>query len=99
RSFMGSFKRVRVFDRLDLEIIDRAYEAVWARVETDIFRDIAKDDERKKALRQWAFILAGRHPVDFETLHEKLETIIPKPWITARPRKTLAARLHRPARM
>ena len=80
---MGSFRRDRVFDPTDLEIIGRVYEAAWARVETDIFRDIAKDDERKTALRQWAFILAGSHPVDFDTLYEKLETIIPKPWITA----------------
>jgi len=85
---MGSFRRDRVFDPTDLEIIDRVYEAAWARVETDIFRDIAKDDERKTALRQWAFILAGRHPVDFDTLYEKLETVIPKPWITA-PTKNL----------
>ena len=59
---MGSFRRDRVFDPTDLENIDRVYEAAWARVETDIFRDIAKDDERKTALRQWAFILAGSHP-------------------------------------
>ena len=84
---MGSFRRNRVFDPLDLEIIDRVYEAAWARVKTDIFRDIAKDDERKTALRQWAFFLAGSHPVDFDTLYEKLETIIPKPWIT--PTKNL----------
>jgi hypothetical protein len=80
---MRSFRRDRLFDRLDLEIIGRAYEAAWARVETDIFRDIAKDDERKTALRQWTFILAGSHPVDFDTLYEKLESVIPKPWITA----------------
>ena len=53
---MRSFRRDRAFDPLDLEIIDRVYEAAWARVETDIFRDIAKDDERKTALRQWASI-------------------------------------------
>jgi hypothetical protein len=27
---MGSFKRPRAFDPLDLEIIDRVYEAAWA---------------------------------------------------------------------
>jgi len=79
---MGSLRRNRAFDPLDLEIIDRAYEAAWAQVEADIFRDIAKDDERKTALRQWVFILAGSHPVDFDTLSDKLATIIPKPWIT-----------------
>jgi hypothetical protein len=77
---MGSFRRR--FDLLDVAIIERVYEAAWARVETDIFRDTAKDEERKTALRQWAFVLAGTHPVDFDTLSEKLATIIPKPWIT-----------------
>src|SRR5262245_58488013 len=67
---MGSLRRNRAFDPLDLEIIDRAYEAAWAQVEADIFRDIAKDDERKTALRQWVFILAGSHPVDFDTLSD-----------------------------
>src|SRR5262245_34770104 len=79
---MGSFKRVRAFDPLDLEIIGRVYDAAWARVETDIFRDAAKDEERRMALRQWAFVLAGNHPVDFDTLFQKLDTIIPRPWIT-----------------
>ena len=92
---MPYFRRNRVLDPVDLEIIGRAYQAAWTRVETDILRDIAKDDERKSALRQWAFILAGGHPVDFDTLYEKLETIIPQPWITAptsRPRPHKSAR-------
>lgn len=51
---MGSFKHPHVFDPLDLEIIDRVYEAAWARVganEPD--RDRSQDDARKRALRQW----------------------------------------------
>ena len=79
---MSSFRRDRVFDPLDLEIIEHVYEAAWARVEADILRDTRKDDERKTALRQWVFVLAGTDPVDFDTLFEKLNTIIPKPWIT-----------------
>jgi hypothetical protein len=78
----NSFRRNRVLDPLDLEIIERVYEAAWSRVEADIFRDTAKDDERKTTLRQWAFILAGSHPVEFDTLLEKLVTIIPEPWTT-----------------
>ena len=41
----------RVFDPLDLEIIDRVYEAAWARVEANYFtRDTSKDNTRS----QWA---------------------------------------------
>ena len=78
---MGSFRRPRVFDPLDLEIIDRVFEAAWARVEANNFtRDTSKDDERKKALRQWIIALADGHPVDFDALWDKLETSIPKAW-------------------
>jgi hypothetical protein len=31
---MGSFKTPREFDSLDLEILERAYEAVWAEIVT-----------------------------------------------------------------
>lgn len=78
----NSYRRNRVFDPLDLEIIERVYEAVWAQVEADDFRDTTKDDERKTALRQWVFVLAGDDPIDFDTLSDKLATIIPKPWTT-----------------
>ena len=79
---MSAFRRNRVFGPQDLNIIDRVYKAAWARVEADVLRDTSKDDERKKALCQWVFVLAGNDPVDFETLSEKLATIIPKPWVT-----------------
>jgi hypothetical protein len=76
---MGAFRWPRVFDPLDLEIIDRVYEAAWARVEANNFtRDTSKDDERKQALRQWIFALAGGHPVDFDALADRLEKSIPK---------------------
>lgn len=35
---------------------------------------------RQEALRQWIFTLAGRHPVDFDTLMEKLGTV-PTSWL------------------
>jgi hypothetical protein len=79
---MSSFRKNRVFDPFDLDIIERVYQAAWARVEADKFRDTSKDDERKTALRQWVFFLAGSRPVYFDTLSEKVATIIPKPWIT-----------------
>ena len=39
---MGSFKRHRAFDPLDLEIIDRVYEAAWAQLEA---REIDRDTD------------------------------------------------------
>ena len=66
---MGSFRRPRIFDALDLEIIDLVYEAAWARVEANnLTRDISKDGERRRALRQWIFALVDSHPVDFDAL-------------------------------
>jgi hypothetical protein len=48
---MGSFKRT--FDPLDLEIMDRVYEAAWAHLEArQPDRDIARDGERQEALRK-----------------------------------------------
>jgi hypothetical protein len=79
---MGSLRRPRVFDPLDLEIIDRVYEAAWARVEANNFtRDTNRDDERKKALRQWIFALADSHPIDFDALSDKLERSVPEVWV------------------
>ena len=76
---MGAFRWPRVFDPLDLEIIRPRLSAAWARVEANNFtRDTSKDDARKQALRQWIFALAGGHPVDFDTLADRLEKSIPK---------------------
>jgi len=57
---MGSFKHPHAFDPLDLEIIDRVYEAAWAQVEArDPSRDRQKDGERQDALKKSVFALAG----------------------------------------
>jgi hypothetical protein len=78
-----SFKRNRVFDPLDLEIIDRVYEAAWAKIEArEPFRDIQRDSERQEGLRKLIFAVAstghlgaGNH-VDFDNLcDEVLENI------------------------
>jgi hypothetical protein len=51
---MGSLKYPHVFDPLDLEIIDRVYEAAWARVEArNPFRNVDSDGERREALRKF----------------------------------------------
>ena len=73
---MGSFRRPQVYD-------PRVFEAAWARVEANnLNRDTSKDDERKRALRQWIFALVDGHPVDFDALWDKLETSIPKAWVS-----------------
>ena len=79
---MDSFKHPRVFDPLDLEIIDRVFEAVWARVEaSDPERDPDRDEERKEALRKWVFAVARGHPVDFDTLFDRVVMSAPQPWV------------------
>jgi hypothetical protein len=65
---MGSFG-FRVFHPLDLETIDRVYEAAWAQIiARDPFRNTEKDGERQAALRKRLFALAGPGSVDFDTL-------------------------------
>jgi hypothetical protein len=50
------------FDPLDLEIIDRVYEAAWIQLEErEPFRDRRLDDERQKTLRKRVLQLAGSH--------------------------------------
>ena len=82
---MGKFKRV--FDPLDLEIINQVYEATWAYVEArQPHRDIATDAERQEALRKRIFILArfsGRGKVDFDNLTDAVLTTMPEQWIPA----------------
>jgi hypothetical protein len=82
---MDSFKRPNSFDPLDLEIIDRVYEAAWAKIEGQyLSRDTSRDDERQKALRRWLFVLATR-PVDFDTLYDKVLASVPKNWAVQTP--------------
>jgi hypothetical protein len=70
---MGSFKDPRAFDPLDLEIIDRVYEAAWAQIEArEIDRDTDRDPERQQRLRERIFAVAGMGPVDFDTLYERV---------------------------
>ena len=69
---MGSFKRPRVFHPLDLEIMDRVFEAAWAQIEArEPFRDRNEDGERQDALRKWLFAVVSPGPVDFDTLYDK----------------------------
>jgi hypothetical protein len=49
---MGSFNYAHAFDPLDLEIIDRVFEASWAHEARDSKRDTTKDADQQEALRQ-----------------------------------------------
>ena len=80
---MGSFG-FRVFHPLDLEIIDRVYEAAWAQiVARDPLRNTEKDSERQPALRKRLFALAGPGSVDFDTLCDKVLASMPECWALA----------------
>jgi hypothetical protein len=41
-------------------------------VASDPERDTDRDEERKEALRKWVFAVAGGHPVDFDTLFDRM---------------------------
>jgi hypothetical protein len=78
---MGSFQHPRVFSPIDLEIIDRVYEAAWAQMEArQYFRDHEKDGERQAALRKFIMDLTGTGRIDFDTLYERVVTTLPQPW-------------------
>lgn len=78
---MGSCKRPQAFGPLDLEIIDRVYEAAWAQLEAQApFRDREKDGERGEMLRKLVFAYARSGPVDFDTLCDKVIATMPEPW-------------------
>ena len=51
---MGSFKKSQIYDPLDLEILDRVYEAAWARFEAvEPSRDKTQDEQRQKHFVSW----------------------------------------------
>ena len=80
---MGSFKP------LDLEILDRVYEAAWAALQArDPFRDTDKDGERQESLRKLVFDNTGTGRVDFDILCERVLANMPENWtvFTVRPR-------------
>lgn len=79
---MGSFKHTRVFNSLDLEILDRVYEAAWAELEArNPFRDREKDGERGEALRKLVMDQMGTGRVDFDTLFDRVVATMPDTWI------------------
>lgn len=84
---MGSFKQPQVFLPLDLEIMDRVYEAAWAELEArDPFRDRDKDGERGETLRKLVMDQTSRGKVDFDTLLARVVANMPETRVVfARP--------------
>jgi hypothetical protein len=71
-----------VFHPLDLEIMDRVFEAAWAELEArDPFRDREKDGERGETLRKLVMDQTGTGKVDFDTLLGRVVANMPETWV------------------
>ena len=80
---MGSFRHPRVFDPLDLEIIDRVCEVAWARLEVhEPFRDREQDEERRGALCKLVMDQTGTDRIEFDALCDKVLANMPEAWVT-----------------
>jgi hypothetical protein len=70
---MGSYKRPRVFDPLDLEIIDLVYEAALTQIAArDPLSDPTKELERQEAVKKLVFAVANPGSVEFDDLLDKV---------------------------
>jgi hypothetical protein len=68
---MGSYKRV--FDPLDLEILDLVYEAALVQIAArDPLSDPLKEEERQEALKKLIFAVAQPGSVEFDHLLDKV---------------------------
>jgi hypothetical protein len=71
RSLMDSYKRV--FDPLDLEIIDLVYEAALVQIAArDPLSDPIKELERQEAVKKLVFAVAQPGAVEFDHLLDKV---------------------------
>jgi hypothetical protein len=76
---MGSYKHPQVFGPLDLEIIDRVYDAAWAELEArEPFRDRERDEERRDELRKLIMDNTGTGQVEFDALYERVLANMPQ---------------------
>jgi hypothetical protein len=76
---MGSYKHPQVFGPLDLEIIDRVYDAAWAELEArEPFRDRERDEERRDELRKLIMDNTGTGQVEFDALYERVLASMPQ---------------------
>jgi hypothetical protein len=70
---MGSYKRSRVFDPLDLEIIDLVYEAALTQIAArDPLSDPTKELERQEGVKKLVFAVAKPGSVEFDDLLDKV---------------------------
>jgi hypothetical protein len=78
---MGSYQHPRVFAPLDLELIDRVYDAAWAELEArEPFRDRATQGERRDALRKLVMDSTGTDRITFDALYERVLARLPEEW-------------------
>jgi hypothetical protein len=85
---LGSCQKPRVYNPLDLEIIDYVYEVAWEQVKArDLFRDTSRDEERKLRLRRLIFVLAKPGKVDFDTLCDRVMANLTEPWAVPQARR------------
>jgi hypothetical protein len=76
---MGSHKHPQVFGPLDLEIIDRVYDAAWAELEArEPFRDRERDEERRDELRKLIMDSTGTGRVEFDALCARVLANMPR---------------------
>lgn len=76
---MGSYKHPQVFGPLDLEIIDRVYDAAWAELEArEPFRDRERDEERRDELRKLIMDSTGTGRVEFDALRARVLANMPR---------------------
>jgi hypothetical protein len=69
----------RVFDPLDLAIIDRIYDAAWAQLEArEPFRDKERDGERRDVLRKLIMDDTGTTTIEFDALYDKVLADMPQ---------------------
>jgi hypothetical protein len=76
---MGSYKHPQVFGPLDLEIIERVYDAAWAELEArEPFRDRERDEEPRDELRKLIMDNTGTGRVEFDALYERVLANMPQ---------------------
>ena len=82
---MGSYDRPPAFGPLDLEIINRVYEATWAQIEARYPHPVTLGKTKRVRRRSagWLFALAKGGPLDFDTLCDKVIASLPKNWSSA----------------
>ena len=79
RHHKGSRKQPTAFNPDELETIDRVFHAAWSQiVARHPQHEIEKARERQAALRKRLFVLAGRGPVEFATLRDRVLATMPE---------------------